>query len=48
MPTLIVIPLLSGLHWRAVVIEINYNNIDVKIIWDDPFGQFPKYLKELV
>ena len=43
MPTLIVIPLLSGLHWSTIVIYINYTNHDVEIIWDDPFGILTEY-----
>lgn len=38
MPTLLIIPLLSGLHWRAVRIQINYSTKKASILWDDPYG----------
>ena len=46
MPRLIVIPLLSGMHWRAIAIQINYENNNVNIIWDDPYGNFLDPLKQ--
>ena len=46
MPKLIVIPLISGMHWRTIVIQINYTNFDVTILYDDPYGRFPDRLKE--
>jgi|GEM_PF-5781316 len=50
MPTRILIPLLSGLHWRVISVDINYNSQQVSILFDDPYGQgtFPKNLKLLV
>ncbi len=48
MPAQIVIPLLSGAHWRAIRIEINYVKKTISILWDDPYGEgcFLKKLKD--
>ena len=50
MPTAIIIPLLSGLHWRTVCIVIDYDNRTAKIFLDDPYGigRFPENLKNNV
>jgi ankyrin repeat protein len=50
MPTTILIPLLSGLHWRSVKIEINYLNHTTCIVYDDPYGPgyFPTSLKSMI
>ncbi len=50
MPTAIIIPLLSGLHWRTVCIAIDYDNRTAKIFLDDPYGigRFPENLKNNV
>ncbi|CAF2084492.1 unnamed protein product [Rotaria magnacalcarata] len=47
MPTAIIIPLLSGLHWRTVCIAIDYDTKTAKILLDDPYGarRFPEDLK---
>ena len=47
MPTTIIIPLLSGLHWRVVKIGINYEDKKATILFDDPYGKdaFPNQLK---
>jgi len=47
MPTQIVIPLLSGLHWRVIRIQISYSKKTISILWDDPYGSgaFPEQLK---
>ncbi|KIE04871.1 hypothetical protein NF27_FM00050 [Candidatus Jidaibacter acanthamoeba] len=44
MPRVIVLPILYGLHWRSVRIEIDYNNRESSILYDDPYGvgHFPK------
>lgn len=39
MPTTIIIPLLSGLHWKTIKIEINYDNKTASILFDDPYGK---------
>lgn len=46
MPRLIVIPLVSGLQLRIIVIQINYETKDVVVVWDDPKGNFPEHLKQ--
>jgi len=46
MPRLIVIPLLSGMHWRTIAIQINYETNTIDIVWDDPYGKFPEQLKQ--
>jgi hypothetical protein len=48
MPTLIVIPLLSGIHWRTITIQINYESNNIDVVWDDPYGNFPEQLKQLL
>ena len=48
MPTLIVIPLLSGMHWRTIAIQINYESNNIDVVWDDPYGNFPEQLKQLL
>lgn len=50
MPTTIIIPLLSGLHWRTIKIDINYDDKTSSILFDDPYGEgaFPKNLKSTV
>ena len=45
LPNLIVIPLLSGMHWRAIIIQVDYGNYKINIIWDDPYGKFQRDLK---
>ena len=37
-PSTIIIPILSGAHWRAVKIDINYKTNAVNILFDDPYG----------
>ena len=44
MPKLIVIPLISGMHWRTVAIQIEYEKVGLNILYDDPYGGFPKSL----
>ena len=44
MPTLIVIPILSGIYWRTVAIQINYESTNIDVVWDDPNGKFPEKL----
>ena len=48
MPRLIVIPLLSGMHWRSISIQINYEKNNIDLVWDDPYGNFPEQLKQLI
>jgi hypothetical protein len=48
MPSLIVIPLLSGMHWRTIAIQINYESNNIDVVWDDPYGNFPEQLKQLL
>jgi hypothetical protein len=45
MPKLLVIPLLSAMYWRTIVIQINYEIHSFNIIWDDPSGIFPDSIK---
>ena len=47
MPATIIIPLLSGLHWRVIRIEVNYQDKTANILFDDPYGAgtFPESLK---
>ncbi|KIE04896.1 hypothetical protein NF27_FE00030 [Candidatus Jidaibacter acanthamoeba] len=44
MPRVIVLPILYGLHWRCVRIEIDYKSKESSILYDDPYGvgHFPK------
>ncbi|WP_161791869.1 tetratricopeptide repeat protein [Candidatus Jidaibacter acanthamoebae] len=44
MPRVIVLPILYGLHWRSVRIEIDYESRGSSILYDDPYGvgHFPK------
>ena len=48
MPEQIIIPLLSGGHWRAIRIQIFFPTKSVTILWDDPYGKgaFPQLLKD--
>jgi hypothetical protein len=48
MPRLLILPILSGLHWRFVTIKIDYSASKAYITWDDPYGaaHFPKALKD--
>lgn len=39
MPTLIVIPLLSGMHWQAIRIQIDYVAGTASILYSDPYGE---------
>ena len=39
MPTLLVLPILTSNHWRAVRITIDYVKHNINILWDDPFGK---------
>jgi hypothetical protein len=50
MPSTIIIPILSGAHWRAVKIDIDYSTGLVKIVYDDPYGEgrFPESLKTII
>jgi hypothetical protein len=49
MPTQIVIPLISGLLWRVIRIQICYIKKNVSLLWDDPFGiAFPEQLKDVL
>jgi hypothetical protein len=38
MPRVLIIPFLSGLHWRCVRVEIDYINLEASVLWDDPYG----------
>ncbi len=38
MPNIIVIPLLSGGHWRSIRIQIDYATNRASILYDDPYG----------
>lgn len=38
MPNIIIIPLLSGMHWRCIRIQIDYINQKAQILYDDPYG----------
>jgi hypothetical protein len=38
-PRIIIIPVLSGLHWRCVRVQIDYINKRVSILFDDPYGK---------
>lgn len=50
MPTTIIIPVLSGLHWRTVVIKVNYDQQTVNVLFDDPYGvgAFPQDLQTVI
>lgn len=50
MPETILIPVLEGIHWRAIRIKINYEQRSVNILWDDPYGEngFSPQLKEII
>lgn len=39
MPKLVIIPLLSDNHWRALRIEIDYGIPQMSVLWDDPYGK---------
>ena len=38
MPQLIIIPLLSGGHWRAVRVQVDYKKKSANMLYDDPYG----------
>lgn len=48
MPTTLILSVISGSHWRAINIQIDYEECKVKIIWDDPYGEthFPLQLRQ--
>lgn len=50
MPTILVLTFLSGAHFRAARVCINYEDKKVDILWDDPYGEghFSQHLKEEV
>lgn len=50
MPTVIIIPLLAGMHWSSVVCRINYAIPQMSVLFDDPYGQgnFPESLKNKI
>ena len=39
MPKLIIIPVLYGVHWRAIAVEIGYEARRTRVLRDDPYGQ---------
>jgi len=39
MPTLLVIPLLSGMHWQAIRVQIDYVAGTASILYSDPYGE---------
>lgn len=39
MPTLLVIPLLSGMHWQAIRVQIDYVAETASILYSDPYGE---------
>lgn len=39
MPNIVVIPLLSGGHWRSIRIQIDYTTNRASILYDDPYGE---------
>ena len=39
MPKLIIIPVLYGVHWRVIAIEIGYEARRTRVLRDDPYGQ---------
>lgn len=50
MPTMIVLTFLSGSHFRAARIQIDYTERKLDILWDDPYGsdKFPRLLKDYI
>jgi energy-coupling factor transporter ATP-binding protein EcfA2 len=38
LPKLVVIPLLSGMHWRAIRVQIDYEARTASILYSDPYG----------
>ena len=48
MPRIIVIPILYGLHWRCIRIEVNYESKECSVLYDDPYGigHFPAQEKQ--
>lgn len=50
MPTTIIIPILSDLHWRVVNVEINYEAKTASISLNDPYGAngFSNELKAII
>lgn len=49
MPTLLILPVLTGNHWRIIRVQIDYKARAVSILWDDPFGKeaFDSRLKKM-
>lgn len=50
MPSLLILPLLSGREWRAVKISLDYSAAQAEITWLDPYGEgyFPTALKQQI
>lgn len=50
LPKIIIIPIVDGVHWRIVRIDIDYDAKKVHILFDDPYGQgkFPPDIKDVI
>ncbi|MEI6187865.1 MAG: hypothetical protein WCP46_05120, partial [Alphaproteobacteria bacterium] len=38
MPEMLIMPLLSGMHWQVIRVKINYETSAVSILYSDPYG----------
>ena len=49
-PSVLILPVLTGKHWRCIRIEIDYNLGGINLLWDDPYGKgrFPEFLKNIL
>jgi|688.fasta_scaffold13698_5 hypothetical protein len=51
LPVLLLIPFLSGMHWRVIRIQMDYQNRRIDILWDDPYGAahlLPEFVSQLL
>jgi hypothetical protein len=49
-PKVIIIPVLTGIHWRCIRVEMNYMDRKINVLFDDPYGanRFESVVKEVI